>query len=278
MILLRCAQIDEPLLRFAESLARIEIGEVVFAVDESRGISDARGFRKVSITPSALQSLELYVPHDAAWRCGDYALYLAMQELNPQEEVWLIESDVRISEMEHFFNTVVERAGSIDFLTAHLRPAEQGWYWRQYALSRDTPPYRCFFPVTRYTPTAVTYLQRVRRAQTRSISRRAVWPNDEAFVATTLMASRLACADFNDVVSGAWTPESFQFAQPVRGETFVPPRRPHLWHPILFDAAYDAKVERLRDDAGHRFGTRLVRKLHRPLLRRAAWCGSFGLE
>ena len=278
MILLRCAQIDEPLLRFADTLAGLGSEEVVFAVDESRSVSDSRGFRKVSITPSALRSLKLYIPQDAAWRCGDYALYLAMHELRPFGHTWLIENDVRISDTEVFFKTIRERASGIDFLTAHLRPAEVGWYWRQYALSRDATPHRCFFPVTRYTPRAIRYLEQVRRAHTLSISRRAVWPNDEAFVATTLMASRLACADLNDVVSDAWTPESFQFAQPVRGETFIPPHRPHLWHPILFGAAYDAKIERLRDDRGHSFGRRLVRKLHRPRLRRASWCGSFGLE
>ena len=278
MILLRCVQIDQPLLKFAELLSKVGAGEVVFGIDESRGASDAHGFRKVSVTPAALEQFGLYVPGDGAWRCGDYTLYLARKELEEKELLWLIESDVRIADAAQFFQAVSERSVGVDFLAASLQPAEANWYWRQYALSRDAPPYRCFFPVTRYTPKAIDHLERVRRAHSRSISRRAVWPNDEAFVATTLMASRLVCADLNTVVDDAWTAQSFQFEHPIRGEAFTPPRRPHLWHPVLFGAAYEAKLERLRDDSGHSLGRRLVRKLHRPLLRRASWCGADGLE
>ena len=271
MILLRCSSVDGLLLEFANVLGRASGVPVVLAVDESRAKTGTGDFPKLSVSRAAMARLGLYTPNDATWRCGDYILYLAQVELGLPEFTWLIEYDVRISEPKAFFSSIASAAEKVDFLSADLRPASEDWFWSQFALSIDACPFRCFFPVTRFSRSAVRLLFQTRLHHSRSLARRAVWPNDEAFVATTLASADLRCADFNTVVGQAWTDDSFQYSRPFRGEEFSPTRLPHLWHPVLFGAAYTAKLERLRDMSGYALGRRINRRVHRSMLDSSHW-------
>lgn len=270
MILLRCTQVDEELVQFVRLLERSSSDDVLIAVDETRGPVDSIGLSKLSVTADAVRKLGIYTPSDFGWRCGDYILYLANAELALTDKIWLIEGDVRIACPTRFFEAA-RAAPEMDFLAADLRRADDDWFWRSYALSADTTPYRCFFPVTRYSRAAVHLLERMRHNQSRSLLRRAVWPNDEAFVATTIMSSGLAAGDLNAVIEGAWTPESFQFETPISGESFHLPKRPHLWHPVLYGSAFEAKLRRSRRDDGNMMGRRILRRVVKPILRRSRW-------
>ena len=271
MILLRCSVIDDEVIAFAKALQKASGQQLVFAVDESKVIADCRGFEKISITPIELSKLGLYIPQDAAWRCGDYVLYLAAKNAYLSDYTWLIEYDVRISSPARFFNGTMASSSDHDFLVADLRSATAEWFWTQYVLGSDIRPYRCFFPVTRFSRQAISLLYKTRRYHSRLITRRAVWPNDEAFTATTLMCSSMRCSDLNDVIEMSWDHNSFRFSIPFDGTTFQPPDMPLLWHPVLYGAAYAAKSRKVNNNDGNSVGKRLNRRFNNLILGRSAW-------
>ena len=271
MILLRCSKIDDAAIAFATALQEASDQQLAFAVDESKTTWDTRGFQKLSVTLGGLARLGLYVPGDAAWRCGDYVLYLAAENVHLSEYTWLIEYDVRISNPRAFFRGISDCSSDHDFLVADLRSADRSWYWTQFASGPDVRPYRCFFPVTRFSRKAIKLLYQIRLHHSRSVARRGVWPNDEAFTATTLMCSSMKCSDLNEVLKSSWDINSFRFSVPFDGDVFQPSDLPLLWHPVLYGSAYVAKSANISDNRGNSVGRRINRKLNNLFLTHSAW-------
>ena len=241
---------------------------VAFVIDERKGaIEIPEGASKISLTETACRALDLYCPQDFAWRCGDYGLYLARAAFPDRERFWLIESDVRIAgeRPEDFF--AILSGSDADLVSSYMGPASEDWFWYRAAANRDLGVHKCFFPVCRFSAAAIDRMVAVRQRHGRSWARRHFWPNDEAFVATTLIGEGWSHADLNAVGGTVYDPAEFHFESVFDGDSDLradgPPR---LFHPVLFSPALEAKRARLasRDKRKGHIG-RLIEKFDRRL-------------
>ena len=233
IILLRATMPDAASEHFAQDLERASGCPVVYVLDERHGPVVRCEREKIGLTGRLVQGLGLYRPIDFTWRCGDYCYYAARTEYRKAQRFWLIEHDVRIRKAALFFEAI--RVSTKDFLAVDLRPAALGWFWFSYTSNRDTEAWRCLFPVTRLSVRAVDLLYEVRREHSRQWLRKAAWPNDESFVATTVSGSSLSKADFNAVYENSWKPDSFRVGTASSGETLnFEGEGSALLHPILW--------------------------------------------
>ncbi|MCV0383636.1 MAG: hypothetical protein K5799_09270 [Erythrobacter sp.] len=268
MILIRTQHVDRRLHAFSQELAGWSGMAVAFVVDERKGaVAIPGGAAKVSLTETACRDLGLYCPPDFAWRCGDYGLYLARQAFPDRERFWLIESDVRIAGAApgRFFSVFEHDAA--DLLSSYMEPATPDWFWYRAAANRDLGVHKCFFPVCRFSAAAIDRMLTVRQLHGKSWARRHFWPNDEAFVATTLIGENWAHADLNAVGETVYDPAEFHFESVFDGDSDLPTDGPpRLFHPVLFSPALEAKRARLasRDGQQGRFG-QLIEKFDRRL-------------
>jgi hypothetical protein len=245
LILVRTTTLDPETVAFGHRLEAASDRPVAFIVDERNG-PVAGPVDKVSLTEAACRGLGLFCPSDFAWRCGDYGLYLARRAHPDATHFWMIENDVRFvgGDMEQFF--AFFEAKDADLLAGYLKPATADWYWTHHASSRDSAAYRCFFPVTRFSARALDVLLAKRVEHSHRLMRRAIWPNDEAFVATTLTAAELICRDFNDFGRTFYDPENFSFRNVFNGADFSAEHSElRMYHPVLFGDAYARKMEKL---------------------------------
>lgn len=267
MILLRTTTIDDGIVAFGEMLEAASDSPVVALVDERAATASGEGLPKLSLNAAAYAELGLFTPHDVGWRCGDYGFYAARRRFPEVERFWMIEFDVRIlGRAAEFFERCAAR-GDLDLLAARLRPADQGWWWHGHVASANARPYRCFFPVVRLSAGAIDLLMARRMAHSRQLSRRLLWPNDEAFVATTVVESGLTWSDLNDL-GDFYDDETFSY-EAVLDEASLPPSigAPKLYHPVLSGERYARKVaqlarERRRESVGFRLQRAITRRIN----------------
>ena len=176
----------------------------------------------------------------------------------------MIEFDVRIiGQAGRFFEAAASRP-DIDLLVAYLQQAKANWWWYPAAAAADATPYRCFFPVIRLTARGVDCLLQKRRTQSSRLSRRMLWPNDESFVATTIINAGLAALDINDLGERFYEEEDFSFELPTDGATQPVLRQgTRLVHPVLSGEALARKRRRIeiRDNRPTPLGQRISRRL-----------------
>lgn len=284
MILIRTQIVDDRLAAFARDLASWSGMSAAFIVDERKGeVTVPKSAIKISLTESSCRTLGLYCPHDFAWRCGDYGLYIARRTFPDARWFWLIESDVRIAgaHPEDFFRTFEQCERH--FLSSYLGAASNDWAWYRAAKNNDVGVHKCFFPVCRFSAEAIDRMLEVRRLHGKTWSRRHFWPNDEAFVATTLIGEGWRYDDLNAVGSQVYDTREFHFETVFDGERDLPKDGPvRLFHPVLFSPALETKRARLaqrekRPGWRHRIATKFDGKLGLSALayrlnRSRKWC------
>lgn len=247
MILLRTETVDRELAEFAARLAEWSGQPVTYVIDERKAPAALpTGSDKISLTDAACEAIGLYCPHDFAWRCGDYGPYLARQKYPEVERFWLFESDVRLigTRPEAFFECFAAR--DEPFLASYIRPAPADWFWNRTLINADRKPYQCFFPVCRFSAAALDSLLDARQRQSQHWSRRRAWPNDEGFVATSLIGDGFAYADLNDFGSLFYDRANFGFETLIDGDRMPDCKREAaLCHPVLYDDALTRKRNRL---------------------------------
>lgn len=275
MILVRTMTLAKSAIELAASLKAASNLPVVMLIDERRGSAGDCVYPKLSLNQAAYTHLQIHRPWDVGWRCGDYGFYLARTAFPEVERFWMIEDDVRISgDAGRFFDFFAARPEP-DLLAARLRPADRNWWWWAHLSSTDAEPWRCFFPVVRLSARAIDALHLKRRAHSRSPSRVALWPNDEAFVATTVNQHGLACADLNGFGVSFYDDATFSYENVLRDESGEAARAdgpPRLLHPVLSGQAYERKLARLRDMRERSsLGARVKRALVRRVNKLLAW-------
>jgi hypothetical protein len=256
-ILVRTHYADAQVRGMIEALAASSAHPVYALVDESRGPVDFGQTPKIAFDAGLPGVLGLYGAVDKLyWRCGDYGLYAARQALPEVERLWLIEPDVRLHQARPgaFFDRFAEDPA--DLLISHLRPAEATWDWGK-TMADGGPVWRCLFPLLRISARALDALLEARRdAGPRFVAAGRdpqFWPNDEVFVATTLMRAGFDCRDLN--ASGeVYDPQSFGYWWPISDRQLeAQGREGFAYHPVLNGEAYFRKLfhlaTRLRDFA-----------------------------
>ena len=272
MILLRTMRLDTDSIDLAGTVNRASGLPVTMLADERKGPAGECAFPKIGMDMAAYRSLELYLPPDVGWLCGDYGLYLARRRFPGISHFWMIENDVRIEGDAPSFFAACGMRPEIDLLVARYRPSEPDWWWNATLAARDITPYRCFFPVVRMSAQAIDLLYAKRRRQSGIYSRRMAWPNDEGFVATTIAQSTLRAVDLNDVVTDCYDDETYTFEELIDGTALPETDGPKLFHPVLSGEYLVAKQQRLqRGWERSSLAERARRKAGRVLNSRLSW-------
>lgn len=254
IILVRTTWIGDDLLNLMNRLSAHAAMPVAALVDNRRRPPLAATASIVPLNDAALEQLGLYCPPDVGWRCGDYGLYIARKQFPEVKRFWLIEDDLLIAGNVKEFFCFFQRVTNVDFLAARYMRADWGWYWWTYAQGARVTPYRCQFGILRISATALDHLYTKRLRHSRLWFRRFLWPNDEAFVATSVSTSNLTGADLNDFGRDFYTDESYRLeGEPhIIGPEIGPPT---ILHPVRLrtsipaDAATSARDRYTRQDS-----------------------------
>ncbi len=251
-ILIRCHFLDAGLLDLAHRLSFSERYDVIFAVDQSSGVSSIDGFTVLPLSADRYRRLGLLVEaDDMMWSCGDYVLYVARLHLPGYNRFWMIEYDVVINRPDPAgFLAQIDSVSDADFVGSYLRPAEPDWHWSTSLRDRFPQVHRCFFPLVRVSARAIDFLLdlRVHESGAWCGNREegdAVWPNDEAFVATLLCNGGYSCADLNEF-GQVYGEDSFGWYKPFHLSA-LPPHDGRLYHPVRTGQSYLHAVSRHRD-------------------------------
>jgi hypothetical protein len=241
-------------MELADELEAISGHPTTLIADASDGAVKSAARAVIGLSNATCSALGLHCPFDFAWRCGDYGYYLARRRHPDAQLFWMIETDVRFcgADPAHFFRFFASKP-EVDFLAGRLSPADAAWYWRNTARARDVAPYRCLFPVTRLSRRAIDAAFARRIEHGKRVSRRILWPNDEALVATTLMNGSFVSRDFNDFGSVFYSDESFHYGIPLNGDC-LDSSSPgvQMAHPVLFGSEYRARMQALQQRAAQR--------------------------
>jgi hypothetical protein len=250
-LLIRTHFADEPLRAMAERLSAEGVFDVFILADESKEALDFGALPKISLTGDTISELGLYDGlQNLFWRCGDYGLYAARRELPDYDGFWMIEPDARIrSEQPSELLARYPSCSEVDFLAGRLKPADGDWDWAKTMDPSEGPIWRCLFSLVRLSAPAIDALMAARRrasllhwARARSPE---AWPNDEAFVATTLARQGYACRDLNDF-GQVYDEAGYSFWLPIsEHELQASGRDGWIYHPVLSGQAYFLKLCRL---------------------------------
>ncbi len=240
-IVIRTHYVDRYLLSLATRLSRNPAYLVIFAVDERNGIIPTDGFSKVSISDEAFSRLGLPLRgQNEIWKCGDYILYVVLDQFPDLDYVWLLENDAYVNRADilSFFETI-DNKSQHDFLATYVETASPDWYWHG-TMSGDHPEvYKCFFPVVRASARAVRHLLSRRQSAGRSVSSENVdyvIPNDEAFTTTELSAEGFSVVDLNEL-GECYTPSSFNYHGLFHPDD-LQPEDGLLYHPVRSGSHY----------------------------------------
>jgi hypothetical protein len=119
-----------------------------------------------------------------------------------------------------------------DFLTARHSRRDSKWFWHKTMAPFYGQVFGCAFPITRLSRNAIEFLHGARIAlaeQIRGISS-STWPNDEAFVSTTLgNCSSFSIGDITNTPNTNF--KYFSTTVPLLKENFM--HMPGVFHPAL---------------------------------------------
>ena len=129
--------------------------------------------------------------------------------------MWLLEYDlvVNFDTASGFFEKFTD--DDSDLLAFKYRHAEASWPWYRLMQPTGNQVMRCYFSPIRLSASAVDHLLARRRAMSDEVAVD-VWPNDEAFTATTLTADGFRCRDIFD---GVATEASFSWSGRIRSRS-----------------------------------------------------------
>ena len=248
-ILLRTHRFNEEERAFATRLAAQAGMPVHIVADETRGEVETTPFLKISLQRSLLEKMRLHCPRDVAWRCGDYAFYLARRNMPDISHFWLVEPDVRFGFSDYGqlfdgFQTV-----SADFIAPFMKPAEREHFWQPTMRWMTPDVFRCFFAFCRMSAKAADHCLEQRQRLRWHPAARIMWPNDETFVSTILVKAGFVAKDINDFGRQLVTEESFGFLNLQRGEALEPSPSRWIDPPPRFFTAQSSRASGGRSEA-----------------------------
>jgi hypothetical protein len=217
------------------------------AADETRTTLDCAPYAKISVTPARAASLGLYCPADFGWRCGDYALYLARHGMPEMDHFWIVEPDVRFafSNYADIFG-LFDNSPEADLISPDLRLSGADHLWHPTMRQRTPNVYRCCFGLARFSARALDLCLAERRRDRTNPWARLMWPNDESFTASIVIAAGLDARDMNSFGRVLYTVDTFGFFTVRQGETFDDWAQPGLiYHPVLWGEDYSRKVTKM---------------------------------
>ena len=253
VILVRTHYFDDVLEGFCSRLQTESGRQVVALVDESKGIVDVPDvFGKITLDFETLGKRGIYIPRDAAWRCGDYCHYAARLARPDATAFWLVEGDVRFK-MDHLseFFDAFPGPDAVDFIAAGYHKSSGKWWWYSAMHAFSEQVYGCMYPLTRLSPRAIDHLM-TRRAEHSLLFQERLsqgeadlsWPNDESFTATTLSCDGFICRDINGFGRTFHSKKTFRVGRPVSlRELETQPNDGQIHHPVVSGQAFLRKMK-----------------------------------
>ena len=237
IILIRTHLYDYELDRFVYRLLTQTGRKIVIVADERNGVVECPpAIQKLSLEPN---NMGLFMTPDAAWRCGDYALYAAMLALPDATAFWLIEPDVRIhaSDLKSLFDGA-DGGLEADLLTAWFTVSSSAWAWHATIKPFAKEVYNCMLQLCRFSRQAVEHLYAKRLALSSIFAAGEfdpnAWPNDEAFIGAALMEGGFVTGTLKRHAPAFVTDGTFGFTKPVsRAWLERLPDDQHIYHPVV---------------------------------------------
>lgn len=187
------------------------------------------GVEQVSFSRENVLELGLSYDDEVQWRCGDYAYYLAYHNYK-FDFAWMIEPDC-------FFNGVDLKKlflleANFDFISTFVTKAKDDWYWKSISkYSHET--YRCFFPITRLSKSAVIHLFSKRKSTDSSM-------NDESFVISEVFNKGLSFAELNEAIPSIkysiknYSYRNVHYSNYLRLKIYLGLSKDSIYHPVYF--------------------------------------------
>lgn len=246
-IIIRTHFINEQIQNLASQLSNIfKIEDIFTAIDASKWSNEEKARHKshnsIIIDKQEINLLELPYFEKWGWQCGDYFLYATAKKTS-YEYYWMIEPDVGFDTND--FSSLIEKTydSSVDFLAVGHGKRAEDWYWSK-TLAPNIEKFGCLFPLTRTSRRALNFLiaERILLGKCLNESPNSTnWPNDEAFLSSTLEANRFTCKDLRRESSIAF--ENFTTTIPQLQQI---PRQKGIAHPVLtweeFKEKFPAKI------------------------------------
>lgn len=236
-ILIRCIEVGQREQELASFLhSYFNENRVYFVTDRwSREVTELERTNEIAITKEKLQALRLYQGHPRlTWLCGDYALYVATQEVTATH-YWIVEPDVhfRFEDACDFFNAF--RSETADFIAPHFGPASDDWAWSSMVEHFGLQPYKCLFPLCRFSARATSHLLRHRQRHSDRMEKEGIpfkrWPNDESFCASVVAYENLKPLNPGRRLRNVLRYFNVRFPIPTNQLANIP--LGHVVHPVL---------------------------------------------
>lgn len=162
--------------------------QVIIIADQRKETLPYRGLVVVDFDKINCNKLNLHYDEESCWKCGDYAYYLAYNEIE-FDYAWMIEPDCYLNGLD--VNDLFKIKTDADFVCTYFDRSAVNWYWNDFSVYPNET-YKCFFPVTRVSNRAINHLLEKRRFIGASM-------NDESYVASELVQARFSIAELKDV-------------------------------------------------------------------------------
>lgn len=224
---------------------------VYIVADESSGpLAVEPGYNKISIDRNKVIQHGLVNLDSWGWRCGDYFLIIARQELPQFTSFWILEPDVRINfaELSDFFSRYAADDG-VDLWAPELERNVPTWAWAP-SMTRfhEGPISRCLYPVLRASDRLIDSVHAFRRKLLENLklenpSEIVVlepheYPNDEAVTATVACSNNFIARDLNEH-GLVYDQRTFRFRSPYSDRQIASRGFDNLiYHPVLVGDAY----------------------------------------
>lgn len=222
-------------------------GLPVFVItDESAGFVEVGDkYQKISIKREDLINMGLINLDEWGWRCGDYFLIMARNELKEFDYFWMIEPDVFIDfdQCSDFFGKFSD-GDDVDLWVAELRTNDASWFWHNgMAKYHSGPVSRCLYPLLRISARLIDAIAN-RRKEIRELLKIADlsmviavppsdYPNDEAITATLACSPPFNARDFSEI-GDLYSHETYRFGWPLsRSQLENGSQTKKLYHPAL---------------------------------------------
>ncbi len=236
---IRCHKISSEELRVYNCLQNdfgINEDDIFFIVDDSTSDKCYENYENIVSLSDYTNKKNLILPNRFGWLCGDL-FYYAFKEHVDRAMYWLLEPDIDFgNNCKNFFLDL--NNNDMDFLAPRFGPANPSGYWTKTGLSISDDVYSCSFPITRMSKAAILICEDY-RIKSFSSKSQTQCPNDETFVSTIAIKSKLKCFDLS-AISGL-NFSCFSTTIPLINTAIK--KANHIYHPFLPWEDYLAKFQ-----------------------------------
>lgn len=254
VIAIRTIKIDWVVRELAAQLSVLPGYRVVVCVDESVDeAGELAGIQKISLSRDRYRAMQLFVEYDSLWRCGDYCLYTILEEIPTAKKIWMIEPDVYLNgDLAGLISRVDDVGAAFDLVVIRFAEANPNAPWQETMAPFSSDIYVCQYPLVAITSRAVRRMFDARLRMSEHFASQlerdgqitGMYPNDEAFTATTCMNSGFACCDFNALGGVVYNDDTFSSVIPRSQKYLRLGRKDGLvYHPVLTGDGFQAKAE-----------------------------------